>query len=697
MYQVPNYTQTVSIRLSEVLADIGVDERMILKTRRTWLLKESLHNINYQLLDKDSTLKYIFGSQSEGTTTLEMESDIDQLVNIKTFTVIQDWNDWTPGVHNLLMIEDNSVSPGYCLLQCPVNDVPLSADGDSDQFFFQDRTGKLFVKNSLVYMFYNDSEIHGPAGTYQGQPGYKDLDKVFALHCTKWPQQARQWLDQEDEGQWPSAEMKQYCSRTGCFVVCVGCRGSKHEQIEWRISTSLAERCLMFDLDITQIRCYVLMKMILKTYITPFLKDVISSYMCKTVVSHCIANTHSNIWRKDNLLFCLTQCLYLLYTNIINENCPHFIIPGNNLMRGKISPAVKPYILEILNNIINSEGVALLRIKCDALGSRLHLKFYNLCAFKESDIISATLLLNFALTKSEILAETDDFLKDSSPNEAVEKLKNYISKALYCQYEGLDKTASLLLLPWYCTTLGSVLASRNICQYNTVSADALKLISLGLNTDVASSKLKLASIFYCVQEIEKADLVLGEIESRYDLQIVASVCGCHHQFRRKIVKQRFGQLCNNYSEEVLQYITASCVRFLPCEIHCVPTELRYEFFRSTQEDRLFRTKEDNKWMDYAVVDSLPYLYFLQYKVYSHLGRYDQKQATLLKLISTIKEEPNLGHRETALNILGKCMEQEGRAGDALYCYSMSLNVRRRNNAAKIHICILLSVLINART
>ncbi|XP_060563442.1 uncharacterized protein LOC132722875 [Ruditapes philippinarum] len=695
MYQVPNYTQIVSMTLSEVLADIGVDERMILKRRRTWLLIESLWNINNQILDEKAVLMHIFGSQSEGTTTNEMDSDIDQLAYNKTINVIQDWSDWIPGVLNLLMIQDNSVSPGYCLLQRLRDDVPLSANGDSDQYFFKDRTGKLFLKNSVVYICNSDSEIHGPAGVLKGQPGYKDLDKVFALHCTTWPQQARQWLDQQYEGQWPSAEMQQYCSRTGCFVVCVGCQGSKHEHLEWRISTSLAERCLMFNLNITQIRCYVLMKVILKAYITPFFQDVISSYMCKTVVFHCIANTHSNIWRKNNLLSCLTQCLYLLYTNIINENCPHFIIPRNNLMRGKISPAVKPYILEILNNIINSEGVALLGIKCDYLGFRLHAKFNDLSSIKASDFISEGLLLDLDLGKSFTLTETCNLLKDSSPNEAVEKLKNYILKAFYCQYEGLDKTASLLLLPLYCTTLGSVLASCNICQYNTVSADALKLISLGLNTDVASSKLKLASILYCVQKIQKTDLVLSEIESRYDLQIVKPVCFCY-QFEKKLFKQGFCQLCDNYNEEVLQYTTASCVKFLPCEIHCVPIELRYEIFRSTQEDRMFRTKND-EWMDFAVVDSLPYLYFLRYKVYSHLGRHDLKQAALFKLISTIKEEPNLGHRETALNILGKCMEQEGRAGDALYCYLMSLNVRRRNNAAKIHICILLSVLINART
>ncbi|XP_060574016.1 uncharacterized protein LOC132731778 [Ruditapes philippinarum] len=693
MYQVPNYTETVSMKLSEVLADIGVDERIVMKRRKAWLLRESIRNINHQLFDT-KIISYYFGSQSEGTTTEGINSDIDQVLCPKNIPVIQDWSDWMPNVFiNLLTIQDNSVSPGYCLLQALRHDAPLPINGESDQILFKDRTGKLLLKNSIVSILTRfGSETHGPARANSGRLGLSDSDNVFGLHCTTWPQQARQWLYQQGEGQWPSAEMKQFCSRTGCFVVGVGCSGSEHEQLEWRISTSLAERCLMFNLNITQIRCYVLMKIILKAFINPLFKDVISSYMCKTVLFNCIANTNSNIWRENNLLSCLSLCLYLLYNNIINENCPHFIIHGNNLMRGKILPAVKPHILEILNNIINSDGMALLGIKCDDLGSRLHLKFYNLCPFKKSDIISGILLFNLAVSLSENLKYT----YNSSPYKAVKILKNYMSISFHCQYEGLDKTASHLLLPWYCTTLGSVLASLNIYHFNIISADALKLISIGLNTDVASSKLKLASILYCVQEIQKADLVLSEIERRYDLQIVEPVCNCH-RFTKKPFRHAFNELCNTHNEEVLQYTTASCVRFLPCEIHCVPTDLRYEMLRSTQEDIIFRTEEDNKWMDSTVVDSLPYLYFLQYKIYSHLGRHGQKNAALFKLIRTIKEEQNLGHRETALNLLGKSMEQEGRAEDALQCYLMSLDIRGRNNAAKIHIASLISVLINART
>jgi hypothetical protein len=234
-----------------------------------------------------------------------------------------------------------------------------------------------------------------------------------------------------------------------------------------------------------------------------------------------------------------------------------------------------------------------------------------------------------------------------------------------------------------------VLASININQHIPVSADTLKLITLGLNTDAASSKLKLASILYCAQEIRIADLVLSEIERSYDFYIVEPVCGCYI-FKKKPLREGLYAVCDTDNENAIQYSTALCVKFLPCEIHCVPTELRYEMIRSTPEDRRVRPKRVDEWMDCAVVDSLPYLYFLQYKVNSHLGRHNEKQSGLSKLLRTILVEPNLGHRETALNLLGKCMEQEGRERDALKYYLMSLNLRKRNNAAKIHICTLLS-------
>jgi hypothetical protein len=73
--------------------------------------------------------------------------------------------------------------------------------------------------------------------------------------------------------------------------------------------------------------------------------------------------------------------------------------------------------------------------------------------------------------------------------------------------------------------------------------------------------------------------------------------------------------------------------------------MKYKMNRSTEEDRPYRDESDF-WMDWAVLDSMPYLHFVQYKVYSLHRAADQQQA-LDNLIRTIDTEPNLGRRETA--------------------------------------------------
>ncbi|XP_045156542.2 uncharacterized protein LOC123523024 [Mercenaria mercenaria] len=697
MFQVPDYTGTVSERLSEVLAEIGVDERTVLRRRRTVLLAESVENSALQLQDKKLT-EYYFGSQSEGTTTQGLKSDTDILYSSSDLIILQDWSDWQPGVHNLLMIQDDTVSPGYCLLQYLRDDVPLPYNYVLHEHCFRDRTGRILLSNTFMSAAATTAHFtgvnNGPAYTVGGVPGVPDTDYVPAYPCKTWPLQARPWLNQQGAGHWPSDDMKRYCSNTGCFVVCVGSKGSENEELEWRISTSLAERCLMLNLNITQIQCYVLMKMILKTYIKPPYEDTITSFMCKTVLFKLIASTNSNFWREKNLLVCLLFCLFCLYNSVLNENCPHFIIPGNNLMAGHITQESKPHILEILQYIINSEGTALLGIKCDALGSRLQLKLNYLFSINERCFVSGYLLKTTARSINESINACLGCISNSSYEVAIQTLLKYIFKLAIFSYQcqGLDKTGCGLLAPWFCTTLGSVLASLNIQQYSSISVEALTWITLGLNTDVSSSKLKLASMFYCIGDINSTELVLTDIEGSYDQNIVEPICMCYN-FGLLACREGFNEISDNHNENALKYATASCVRFLSCEINCIPAELQYELFRSTDEDLAFRGTCDY-WMDWAVMDSLPYLYFLQYKTYSNLGRQDDKQRALSNLIMTIEQEPNLGHRETALNLLGQCMEQEDRPTDALRCYLLSLNLRGRNNAAKFHICRLLSTIVN---
>lgn len=114
MTRIPDYAHNLSLKMSQVMDGIGVSEKIMMKRRRLMLLNESLFTLTHQLLGKDRNV-FFFGSQIEGTTTIGLNSDLDCLISMNNYNVIQDWSEWEYGKHNLLMIQDEYVSPGYCL------------------------------------------------------------------------------------------------------------------------------------------------------------------------------------------------------------------------------------------------------------------------------------------------------------------------------------------------------------------------------------------------------------------------------------------------------------------------------------------------------------------------------------------------------------------------------------------------------
>ncbi|XP_045211560.2 uncharacterized protein LOC123563057 [Mercenaria mercenaria] len=648
----------------------------------------------------------MFGSTSEGTTTVGLNQDADFLSCDHDFNVIQDYAEWELGFRNLLMIQDNTTSPGYCLLQKIRDDVPLPATHVQNECFVKDASGRVLLKNTLYRDILPASHIqHGPSLAVQGRPETADTDYVFAFHCNSLPYEARPWLNRQGIGNWPTADMKRFAANNGCFVVPVGSKVSQKPNLEWRISTSQAERCLMFSLNITQIRCYVLMKMILKTFLHHASEGHISSFMCKTVLLHCIENTHSNAWQENNLFTCLSCCLHVLYNCLQQENCPHFIIPGNNLMAGQFSHEVKALLLERMFHLIQSYGQALLGVQIDDLGQRLQIKLNMLYQIAENIPSKKEKCLNISVgllrcTATAITVCSSDMLHVSeiiqnSPVTTIQNLLNVLEnyERYYREGSKLEQRASSLFTPLVCSTLGTTIASINIQTNNTVPPEALNWLSAGLNSDVASSRLKLASVFYSVGNMVETKFILRDTEGHHDFKKVEPACVCY-AFKVSTVWKGFREVAYHQNEKAVRSVRAVCVKFTPAEIHCVPQELKYEMYRSTQDDLLHRDKYKDYWMDWAVVDSLPYLYFLQYKTCRHLQRSDDQQQALANLARTVETEVNLGHRETALNLLGQCMEQENQPNTALLCYMMSLKVRERNNAARFHICRLLARLLS---
>jgi tetratricopeptide (TPR) repeat protein len=370
-------------------------------------------------------------------------------------------------------------------------------------------------------------------------------------------------------------------------------------------------------------------------------------------------------------------------------------------MAGQFTAEKRHKLSKNITDFLQNDRQKLLTIDIDDLGQRLQVKL-NMVPHGAYYYPSSLVIHEFNMTSGYVntaicVSQNHKVVLQYLYKKNIRTMKNCIGKLITFNVNGnrVEQAAFKFLVPFIFTTYGSILASSSISKNNQVSPEALVWLSAGLNSDISSSRLKLASVFYSTGDMEKAEFILRHIEQQYYSYPIVPICGCCWDKPPSAKTAEFMRVCGEQSEDCIKHITAFCVRFIHEEINCVPHELQYEMFRSTQDDMIHRHPLDY-WMDWAVVDSLPFLYFLQYKIYSHLQRHQDKQQALGKLIRTIATDVNLGHRETALNILGQCMEQENRPQQALECYLISLQLRARNNVAIIHICKLLSGLLAAQ-
>ncbi|XP_053403337.1 uncharacterized protein LOC128558384 [Mercenaria mercenaria] len=674
-----------SLRLSYVLDFIGVNETTVMMRRRTGLILESLGTLQPYVINDGNSTTFKFGSQTEGTTTLGLNSDCDTLMCDNRYNIIQVSGQWEQGKRNLMMLRDN-VAPGYCRLQLFKSDIPEACEDLPDDNFEYDDEGRVLMKNTRVCSLLPGEIRHGPSSSNKNL----NMDLLIGFPCKSWPTEALPWVTRTTEDQWPGRNLKCFAVNSGCFVVPTGHCLSETERLEWRISTSIAERCLMFNMNITQIRCYVVLKMLMKK----ILKGTVTSYQCKTVLMHLVEITNSELWREETLISCIIMSLRLLQLCVLINICPHYFIPENNLLDGRLNLETRQNIVFIIGNIIDNIRTKILGINIDDIGDRLNAAYF----MSPKDVRQRV----YRELQSELYCNTHvsflQIVKDSDNHTHImncDDMKDRIRKVLKFRQNGScsERAAAEMLTPLLCTTLGTMLASADISRGRCISAKSLQWLSFGIDSDVASGRLKLASVLFCSGCVGKASMILNDVEERYDTRVTVPICFCMGTFTRRTTSSSamFSENCFLYydNKTTLNINVAFGVVFTRKEIHCVPKGLKHEMFRCTKEERRTRNNALDYWTDWAVVDSLPYLYYLQYMTYRRLDNRAGQQRALGRLIHTIDTEPSLFHRETALNLLGQCMEIEDRIMDALTCYRRSLSWRTTHNVARWHIVKLL--------
>ncbi|XP_052796267.1 uncharacterized protein LOC128228804 [Mya arenaria] len=696
------WKRPLSQRLCSVLCEIGVNKRMIQKRRQTFLLRETLYTIDDNTDGKSSpkgaSKVYVFGSQSEGTTTPDMRSDVDTMSVAINIPVVMSQTECADSKQRYLFTLDQDSPPQHCRLQ------PIGSDTEADELHIVREIGpndrrfisnKIFEKQLRKRIYGSEKwERHGPSIT--PHPRY---DCVHAFPCATIPEDCVTWLCRPRPGHWPLRWTRERARKSGIFLLTSGHPESYFPEVEWRYSTSLVERYLMFDCNTIQLRAFLVLKMMRKTFFKPVLGDRLSTFHFKTALFFTIETYPPEVWKEHRLVECLECCLTTLLRWLQKGYCPHYTIAGVDLFVGKIHKQEMKQLIQIIENILSNNLQCLTSIRFDNVGLRLANKMSILpTQYKHVHVPFKSQENCMRAVSDEIFDEMAFSLYSSlfvfiagvmklPYHGTVQAVFKKIQKLDWFRNSGneIQRKAAEMFLPHFCSLLASLTASFCCCFAVDLQPLTLLMYMIAEHGDVAAAKLKFASMLYQRKDYQLASCVLISVSMNMGKHVWLA-CKEHRRTTKAKSKDCNTLLLSKDLNYSMRHAQAKCVEFMRHEIHCVPKHFAYEMYRAASREEIeMREPLVDDWMDMAVVDSLPYLYYLQYLTFKKLNvstRVDQARS---KLINYVAQYNGYGHLETALNLLGHFFEMENNHWLAYVMYCKSLQAQRKNNAANWHI------------
>ncbi|KAH3845410.1 hypothetical protein DPMN_087690 [Dreissena polymorpha] len=328
-----NYVESVSVEICTIMTRLGYGEEI-----RRWRVEK------YRELDRLQDLPITAGSKAEGLTC-RFESDYDILYPLRNVLSVETGiNLHTIPGHIDVFRMDTRVYPGHCRLlqerpaheRLVIIENSLSDNGYGDVLLssslFVDFLAGLFdLGTSALELLSPRLVRHERAGpsipsTVDGIP----MDMVFSIRC-HCPSILNRWATRPRH--WPSPVVVKKVVSLGAYVTPVGCKGSENKNSEWRMCFNTGETELVNNLSDTQVKVYVLLKMILKHVLMPCKKEI-TSYVMKNIVLWQAESNPQNRFNARSLFHWLHDGLRELRSAIANKNLSYFMIPERNLMEG---------------------------------------------------------------------------------------------------------------------------------------------------------------------------------------------------------------------------------------------------------------------------------------------------------------------------------------------------------------------------
>ncbi|KAK3594556.1 hypothetical protein CHS0354_013318 [Potamilus streckersoni] len=646
---------------------------------------------------------YFFGSRSEGATTPDLHSDIDYLICHEDRPVITELSQWIPLQDNGFLISDENTHPGYVKIQQMHHDKPEIMCACNEPFCIRDAGGRV-LRLSLDYVQRKLENVSGPAETRPWDTGVISSDYVTCRRCIQWPPLAENWLLRRRPFNWPTCAQLQEMKKYGCFVVPIGHTHSLSRNVEWRLSFTQTERDLVRMFNDTQVKVFVVLKMIKTSFIKPVVGDTFSTYHCKVCVFWMAERTDPRIWKTENLIMCVLMCLKCLYQWLAAGFCPDYFVPENNLYDRKLYGSTLASVRKLIGAITEKTVLLWLKRIClDDVGERL-----KLCIEKGMFVPQTTatekrneeklvreigILSNVPVTRKQILfslqtKQTDHYKIMTSLRSMMQSTQHVTARAAEILFPFVQINERFYEI--------AKIIENNADGYTPEMFKSMftEFMEVCKKTDVTSEKLKLVGALICISQTEKASVLFGNVEETLKPHCLP-ICGCYEfimrrndDFTEKVVTE------NWTTEELLQKCAAYCVMYTTLEMPIVPKAMRMEFFRISATPANTKANTDISWRHMAVADSRAYVHFLKYQLMSKIGKEKEKEEALVNLMGFIAHDQYQAHKETSYNLLGYCWMEEGNLDEAFWCFARSIEVRPIHNAAMWHICTILPKLVN---
>ncbi|KAH3740933.1 uncharacterized protein LOC127850899 [Dreissena polymorpha] len=274
------------------------------------------------------------GSKAEGLTCL-YDSDIDTIFVLPYVVCLENCFDQSniPCHITILEMSFKMTTAGYCrVLLGRLAPAGSSAIPDS---LCENDCGNPLLSSALFVAHFNYAwcasgmVIHpraGPSLPWSHGPFKNDRVHAIRCHC---PNILQTWANRTRH--WPPSDIVEKVVAMGALVTPIGFKGSELNHMEWRICFNTGETELVNNLNDTQIKLYVLLKMIAKDILKPQKKEI-TSYTMKNVVFWLAENNQSSFFHSGSLFHWLREGLNNLRTSLSTKQLPYYMIPERNLL-----------------------------------------------------------------------------------------------------------------------------------------------------------------------------------------------------------------------------------------------------------------------------------------------------------------------------------------------------------------------------